>query len=158
LRLQILVALIYLACGAILLFLGGIILKENPKDRLNRVTSLMLLFAGLGPLLASIGTMGVPEGIIRAPLTRNIFYIWEFFFPFLLLFSLVFPEENRYLKRYPKFKYVIFIPHTFHLFLVLVFYEPNRIISSLDVEKMGSVARFFLDPISVVLKYAAVFF
>ena len=161
-HLQILVASIYLACGAILLFLGGIILKEDPKNRVNRVTSLMLLFAGLGPLLASLGTMirtmGVPDGFIRAPLTRNIFYIWEFFFPFLLLFSLVFPEENRYLKRYPKFKYLIFIPHIFHLFLVLVFYEPNRIISSLDVEKMGSLGRFFLDPISSVLKYVAVLF
>ncbi|MCK4384906.1 MAG: hypothetical protein KAW52_01455, partial [candidate division Zixibacteria bacterium] len=125
---QILVASVYLACGVILLFLGGIILKEDPKNRLNRVTSLMLLFAGLGPLLASLGTMiktmGVPDGFIRAPLTHNIFYVWEFFFPYLLLFSLVFPEENRYLKRYPKFKYLIFIPHTFHLFLVLVFYEP----------------------------------
>ncbi|MFQ6031511.1 MAG: PP2C family protein-serine/threonine phosphatase, partial [Candidatus Zixiibacteriota bacterium] len=157
-HLQILMASVYLACGVILLFLGGIILKEDPKNRVNRVTSLMLLFAGLGPLLASLGTMGVPAGFIRAPLARNIFYIWEFFFPFLLLFSLVFPEENRYLKRYPKFKYLIFIPHIFHLFLVLVFYEPNRIISSLDVEKMGSLARFFLNPISSVLKYVAVLF
>jgi sigma-B regulation protein RsbU (phosphoserine phosphatase) len=162
LRLQILVASVYLACGVILLFLGGIILKENPKNRVNRVTSLMLLFAGLGPLLASLGTMiritGVPDGFIRAPLTHNIFYIWEFFFPSLLLFSLVFPEENRYLKRYPKFKYLIFIPHLFHLFLVLVFYEPDRIVSSLDVEKMGSLAKFFLEPISLVLKYVAVLF
>jgi serine phosphatase RsbU (regulator of sigma subunit) len=161
LRLQILVASVYLVCGAILLFLGGIILKEDSKNRVNRVTSLMLLFAGMAPLLASLGTMiktmGVPEGFIRAPLTQNIFYIWEFFFPFLLLFSLVFPEENPYLKRYPKFKYLIFIPHIFHLFLVLVFYEPNRIISSLQVEKMGPLAKFFLGPISLVLKYAAVF-
>jgi serine phosphatase RsbU (regulator of sigma subunit) len=156
------VASVYLACGVILLFLGAIILKEDPKNRLNRVTSLMLLFAGLGPLLASLGTMirlvGIPDGFIRAPLTRNIFYIWEFFFPFLLLFSLVFPEENQYLKRRPRFKYLIFIPHAFHLFLVLVFYEPGRIISSLDVEKMGSVARFFLDPVSSLLKYVAVLF
>jgi serine phosphatase RsbU (regulator of sigma subunit) len=162
LRIQILVASVYLACGAILLFLGGIILKENPKNRLNRVTSLMLLFAGFGPLLASLGTMigavGISDGFIRAPLTRNIFYIWEFFFPFLLLFSLVFPEENRYLKIHPRFKYLIFIPHTFHLFLVLVFYEPSRMISSLDVERMGSLARFFLDPVSSLLKYVAVLF
>ena len=161
-NLQILVASVYLACGAILLFLGGIILKENPKNRLNRVTSLMLLFGGMGPLLASLGTMiqtmGVPAGFVRAPLTHNIFYIWEFFFPFLLLFSLVFPEENPYLKRYPKFKYLIFVPHIFHLFLVLVFYEPQKIISSLQVEKMGSLARFFLEPISQALKYVAVLF
>jgi serine phosphatase RsbU (regulator of sigma subunit) len=162
LSLQVLSALIYLVCGVVLLFLGGIILKEDPKNRVNRVTSLMLVFAGMAPLLASLGTMvktmGVPDGFIRAPLTHNIFYIWEFFFPLLLLFSLVFPEENPYLKRYPKLKYLIFIPYVFHLFLVLIFYDPNRIISSLDVEKMGSLARFFLDPISSVLKYVAVLF
>jgi serine phosphatase RsbU (regulator of sigma subunit) len=160
LSLQILSALIYLVCGVVLLFLGGTILKEDPKNRVNRVTSLMLVFAGMAPLLASLGTMvktmGVPDGFIRAPLTHNIFYIWEFFFPFLLLFSLVFPEESPYLKRYPKFKYLIFIPYVFHLFLVLVFYDPNRIIRSLDVEKMGSLARSFLDPISLLLKYVAV--
>ena len=158
---QILVASVYLACGAILLFLGGVIFRENPKSQVNRVTSFMLFFAGLAPLLASLGTFissaGEVGSFTHSLFTRNIFYVWEFFFPFLLLFSLVFPEENRYLKKYPKFKYLIFIPHIFHIILVLVFYQPDKIIRSLDVEKMGSLARFFLDPISVVLKYVAVF-
>ncbi len=159
---QILVASIYLACGTVLLFLGGVILREDPKSQVNRITSFMLFFAGLAPLLASLGTFISPAGevdsLARSPFTRNIFYVWEFFFPFLLLFSLVFPQENRYLKKYPKFKYLIFIPHIFHIILVLVFYQPDKIIRSLDVEKMGSLAKFFLDPISLVLKYVAVFF
>jgi len=159
---QILVASVYLACGAILLFLGGVILREDPKSQVNRVTSLMLFFAGLAPLLASLGTFissaGEADSFARSPFTRNIFYVWEFFFPFLLLFSLVFPQENRYLKKYPKFKYLIFIPHIFHIILVLIFYQPERIIRSLNVEQMGSLAKFFLDPISLVLKYVAVFF
>jgi len=157
---QVLVASVYLACGAILLFLGGVIFREDPKSQVNRVTSLMLFFAGLAPLLASLGTfissVGEVDSLARSPFTQNIFYVWEFFFPFLLLFSLLFPEENRYLKRYPKFKYLIFVPHVFHIILVLVFYQPDKIIKSLDVEKMGSLAKFFLDPISLVLKYVAV--
>ena len=159
---QILVASVYLACGAILLFLGGVILREDPKSQVNRITSLMLFFAGLAPLLASLGTFvssaGEADSFARSPFTHNIFYVWEFFFPFLLLFSLVFPEENRYLKKYPKLKYLIFIPHVFHIILVLVFYQPEKIIRSLDVEKMGALAKFFLDPISLVLKYVAVLF
>jgi len=161
-NLQVLVASVYLACGAILLFLGGVILREDPRSQVNRVTSFMLFFAGLGPLLASLGTFiksaGGTHTLARSPFTHNIFYVWEFFFPFLLLFSLVFPEENRYLKRYPRFKYLIFVPHIFHIILVLIFYQPDKIIRSLDVEKMGSVARFLLDPLSLILKYVAVFF
>jgi serine phosphatase RsbU (regulator of sigma subunit) len=159
---QVLVAAIYLACGALLLFLGVVILRENAKSQINRVTSFMLFFAGLGPLLASLGTFirsaGEAESFVSSAFTQNIFYVWEFFFPLLLLFSLVFPEENRYLRRRPKLKYLIFIPHVFHIIQVLVFYQPEKIIRSLDVAKLGPMARFFLDPISMVLKYAAVFF
>jgi serine phosphatase RsbU (regulator of sigma subunit) len=158
---QVLVASIYLACGAILLFLGGVIIRENAKSQVNQVTSFMLFFAGLAPLLASLGTFissaGEADSFARSPFTHNIFYVWEFFFPFLLLFSLVFPQENPYLKRYPKFKYLIFTPHVFHIILVLIFYQPEKIIKSLDVEKMGYLAKFFLDPLSLVLKYVAVF-
>ena len=162
-NLQILVISVYLACGAILLFLGGVIFKEDPKNRVNRATSLMLFFAGLGPLLASLGIFltsgnGAAPLVASSPFTHNIFYVWEFFFPSLLLFSLVFPEQNSYLKRYPRLKYLIFLPHIFHTILVLIFYQPEKIIRSLDVEKMGSLARFFLDPISLVLKYVAVIF
>ncbi len=162
-NLQILVISVYLACGAILLFLGGVIFKEDTKNRVNRATSLMLFFAGLGPLLASLGIFltsgsGAQPLVASSPFTHNIFYIWEFFFPSLLLFSLVFPEQNSYLKRYPRLKYLIFLPHIFHIILVLIFYQPEKIIRSLNVEKMGSLARFFLDPISLILKYVAVIF
>jgi sigma-B regulation protein RsbU (phosphoserine phosphatase) len=159
---QVLVAAIYLACGAVLLFLGVVILRENARSLINRVTSFMLFFAGLGPLLASLGTFirsaGEAESFVSSAFTQNIFYVWEFFFPLLLLFSLLFPEENRYLKRRPKLKYLIFIPHVFHIIQVLIFYQPEKIIRSLDVAKLGPVARFFLDPITLVLRYAAVFF
>jgi serine phosphatase RsbU (regulator of sigma subunit) len=158
---QVLVASVYLACGAILLFLGGVILRENPKNQVNQITSLMLIFAGLAPLLASLGifilSAGRDDSFVHSPFTQNIFYVWEFFFPLLLLFSLVFPEERPFLKKYPRFKYLVFIPHVFHMILVLIFYQPEKIIRSLDVQKMGALARFFLDPISLVIKYVAVF-
>ena len=159
---QVLVASIYLACGVILLFLGGVILRENPKNQVNRITAFMLFFAGLAPILASLGTFigsaSETGAVAQSPFTRNIFYVWEFFFPFLLLFALLFPQKHRYLVRYPKLRYLIFIPHVFHIIQVLVFYQPERIIRSLDIERMGSLARFFLDPISLALKYVAVIF
>jgi serine phosphatase RsbU (regulator of sigma subunit) len=159
---QVLVASVYLACGAILFFLGGVILRENPKSQVNQITSLMLFFAGLAPLLASFGTFiisaGQADSFVSSPFTQNILYVWEFFFPLLLLFSMVFPRESPFLKKYPRFMYLVFIPHIFHMILVLIFYQPDKIIRSLDVQKMGALARFFLDPISLVIKYVAVFF
>jgi len=163
LNLQILVVSVYIACGAILFFLSGVILKEDSRNRVNRATSLMLFFGGLGPVLASLGIFltsggGAETFVASSPFTHNIFYVWEFFFPSLLLFSLIFPEQNTYLKRYPRIKYLIFLPHIFHTILVLIFYQPEKIIRSLNVEQMGSLARFFLDPISLVLRYVAVIF
>ncbi len=159
---QVVAACIYLACGVVLLFLGGVILREDSRSQVNRTTAFMLVFAGLAPLLAALGTFissaGQADSLARSPFTRNIFYVWEFFFPFLLLFSMLFPEKHRYLKRYPKLQYIIFIPHAFHMLQVLVFYQPEQLIRSLDVEKMGSLARFFLDPLSVALRYVAILF
>jgi hypothetical protein len=118
----------------VLLFLGGVILREDSRSQVNRTTALMLVFAGLAPLLAALGTFissaGQADSLARSPFTRNIFYVWEFFFPFLLLFSLLFPEKHRYLKRYPKLQYIIFIPHAFHMLQVLVFYQPEQLIRS----------------------------
>lgn len=91
-----LVAGIYLVCGIVLFFLGVAILSEDYRGRLNRITSLMLFFAGSGPVFAAFGTVLKASGI--SPTTSlfytNIFFLWELFFPQLLLFSLIFPSEN----------------------------------------------------------------
>jgi serine phosphatase RsbU (regulator of sigma subunit) len=156
---QLLVGGIYLVCGIILFFLGVIILRENPQNRINRVTSLMLFFAGLGPLFGALGTIlksvGHSSILEKSIFYQNIFYFWELFFPQLLLFSLLFPEEHPFIKKLPRLKYIIFIPHLFHCFLVLVFYDPQKVINLLDVEKMGSAAKILLDPISYILRLFA---
>jgi serine phosphatase RsbU (regulator of sigma subunit) len=156
---QLLVGGIYLACGIILFFLGVIILRENAQNRINRVTSLMLFFAGLGPLFGALGTIlksvGYSSILENSIFYQNIFYFWELFFPQLLLFSLLFPEEHPFIKKFSRLKYIIFIPHIFHCFLVLIFYDPSKIINFLDVEKMGSVAKIILDPISYILRWFA---
>ena len=156
---QLLVGAIYLACGVVLFFLGVIILRENVQSRINRVTSLMLFFAGLGPLFGALGTIlksvGFSSTLENSIFYQNIFYFWELFFPQLLLFSLLFPQEHPFIRKFPRLKYIIFIPHLFHCFLVLIFYEPEKIINLLDVEKMGSLAKIILEPISYLLRLLA---
>jgi len=113
----------YLACGALLLFLSTIIWRENPKSQVNRTTAFMLGFAGLGPVFAavgySLGKTGFDPSTGGEPFFRSLQYLWELFFPFLLLFSLEFPVRQPYLTRHPRIKYVLFIPHIFHIVLMV---------------------------------------
>jgi len=156
---ELLIGAIYLVCGIILLFLGVVILRENAQNRINQVTSLMLFFAGLGPLFGALGTIlksvGLSATLERSIFYQNIFYFWELFFPQLLLFSLLFPRQHPFVLKFPRLKYIIFIPHIFHALLVLIFYEPDRIIRLLDVERMGSTTKIILEPVSYLLRLMA---
>jgi serine phosphatase RsbU (regulator of sigma subunit) len=79
----------------------------------------MLFFAGLGPLLSGSGLVlerSLREGaVLYTSMVQNFEYLWEFYFPSLLLFALSFPRENRALSRYPVIGLVIFLPYIFHL-------------------------------------------
>jgi serine phosphatase RsbU (regulator of sigma subunit) len=143
---------IYLIIGIGLFFLALIIIRENPKARVNKVTSLMLFFAGLGPVLGVCGTIlhSISPKFSESVFWQNIFLMWEFFFPQLLLFSLIFPEEREVIRKFSRVKYLIFLPHVFHMFLVLVFYDPERITASLTVERADSLIAIFLQPLSFV--------
>jgi serine phosphatase RsbU (regulator of sigma subunit) len=46
---------------------------------------------------------------------ENFEYLWEFYFPSLLLFALTFPRENRALQRFPALGFLIFLPYILHL-------------------------------------------
>ncbi len=125
---QIVIAVLYLALGAILIWLGIVILRENSKSRINRITSLMLWFAGLGPVFAAIGAT-LPSNQANAALPTtfpySLFFLWELFFPQLLLFSFYFPIENPLVERFPKGRYLIFTPHLFHWVWITFFSRLN---------------------------------
>ena len=120
---QVIAIIGFLLGGTVLLLIGLVIWRVNPRRKENGVTGLMLCFASLGPLMGGIGLILDklnPGGIaLYAPFLANFFYIWEFFFPFLLLFALVFPQENPFYLKHPWIKYLIFLPHTFHFFSIL---------------------------------------
>ena len=54
-----LLATVNLVLGGLVFLLGFVILRENPRQRLNRVVSMMLFFGGLGGILAAL-TLLVP--------------------------------------------------------------------------------------------------
>jgi sigma-B regulation protein RsbU (phosphoserine phosphatase) len=150
------IAGIYLAGGLVLFLLGTVILRENPQERINRVTGTMMFFGGLGPILAAFGNVIAslrPEaGVLQSGFYFNFFYLWEFFFPQLVFFSLIYPREHTAIRRHPRIWMWIFLPHLFHLLFILIFSSPDQIISLLDPGDLGGRLGPLVEVIQVLLK------
>lgn len=123
-------ATVNLVLGGLAFLLGMLILRENPWQRLNRVTALMLFFGGFGSLLAALGFFGTSTAPAQAvnPV-QSLAYLWEFFFPSLFLFACLFPSERRFARALgapgrprflPPFEVLVFLPHLVHFLVLLV--------------------------------------
>src|SRR5438093_12555960 len=98
-------ATLNLVLGGLVFLLGLLILRENPRQRLNRVVSLMMFFGGFGALLTALGLLPGRAGTEAAAAVsaagakgtvQHFAYVWEFFFPSLFLFACLFPQERRF--------------------------------------------------------------
>jgi len=132
-------SLAYFLTGGFLIFLAITITRDNFTNRLNRVTGGMLLFAGLGPVFMAMGKVigqSTTSGafFVDSPV-YNLYYIWELFYPFLLIFSWAFPVDRFRLFKHPRFQFMIFIPQIMHLVLVLFF---DQIVGFFDILKVRS--------------------
>lgn len=139
-------ATINLVLGGLVFLLGILILRESPRQRLNRVVSLMMFFGGFGALLTALGLLqaaraGVPVTVGAAGAAaagaaaaapsdsvRHFAYLWEFFFPSLFLFACLFPQERRFARRrrplglrwIPPFEVLVYLPHLVHFGLLFL--------------------------------------
>ena len=119
-------ATVNLVLGGLVFLLGFVILRENPRQRLNRVVSLMLFFGGFGAVLAALSLL-VPGTGGGAGLQANVAYVWELFFPTAFLLASIFPEERPFTRPFllpggvktPSFSVLVYAPHAFHFVLVL---------------------------------------
>ncbi|NNF06367.1 MAG: SpoIIE family protein phosphatase [Candidatus Eisenbacteria bacterium] len=139
--------------------LGVIILRENARQRINLVVSAMLFFGGLGSIIGALGLLASLSGpdfeetFASRDFFQNLAYIWEFFFPALLLFATVFPTERAIAKRFRGYTLLVFVPHVFH-FLLLVglgWFMPTLTNSSLSVPSL-------VQPVVQVLGWLATIF
>jgi serine phosphatase RsbU (regulator of sigma subunit) len=109
----------YLVCGVVIFLLGLTLLRVGRSSAPTRAAALMLFFAGLGPLLSGSGLIlerSLREGVVLyTSMVENFEYLWEFYFPSLLVFALSFPRENRLLNRFPVIGVAIFLPYILHL-------------------------------------------
>jgi len=154
---------IFLASGLLLMLLGSVIFREGTGRRLNRVTATMLFFGGLGALMSALGstltspaTASVLEAAGEAPVgipnIREFAVLWEFFFPTLVLFSLIFPREADSLKRHPRLSWLIYLPYFLHLVVVVLSLD-STVLDISDMRAPGGL----LGPFLAVFKMALFF-
>lgn len=147
--------LIYLVCGAVLFLLGFLIFREDSTRRLNRITAIMLFLAGLGPILGAFGLLlqqaGSPAEVDFTFLNR-LYNIWEFFFPQLVLFSLVFPVEHHLLKAHPQLPVLLFVPHAFQLLLSLALPDPSHLPALRQLLGLTQSWPALLQPLKILLQ------
>ena len=129
---SLILASINLSLGGLVFLLGLLILRENPRQRLNRVVSLMLFFGGFGSVLSALGFLVARADLMRATMptpgsVQNVAYLWEFFFPTVFLLASIFPEERSFTRRGrglqrlffgTSFELLVFLPHAVHFLLL----------------------------------------
>lgn len=148
-----LTSIVYLTVGVLLSLIGILIFRENPAQRINRATAVMILLAALAPIMGAFGLLiSRMNGQLKLDieLFKRIFLIWEFFFPQLLYFSLIFPRERKYLQNYPKVIYFLYLPHVFHFLVVLLFRSPDSIMSLANVTQLNSQSSTLLQPLMLI--------
>ncbi len=118
-----LLASFYFICGAAIIFLAVLIMRFSSRDVSTWSTALVMLFAGIGPILGAIGVIilrNLPEGTyLFENVIESFDYTWEFFFPALLLMAFVYPKRYPIWKYLRRFAFILFLPHVFHLLMVL---------------------------------------
>ena len=121
-----LLASVNLVLGGLVFLLGLVILRENPKQRLNHIVSMLLFFGGFGVVLAGFALLQ-PAASPGAAVTENAVYLWELFFPTAFVLATIFPEEHGILRafrlpeglRWNGFIALVFAPHIVHFALVM---------------------------------------
>jgi serine phosphatase RsbU (regulator of sigma subunit) len=138
----------YFVAGIIIFFLAVAILRQSARNIVNWATALVLFFASFGPILGAMSYLLEQNPRAGTVLFKNLVasfdYIWEFFFPSLVLFALVYPRRNR-LWRYIKYVvFLLFLPHLFHLVMLIFLIgrvNPERMFHGLS-ELRGSLSLF----------------
>jgi len=115
----------------------------------------MIFFAGLGTFLGAFGFLfqTLPDNT-RADLDflRRGFLIWEFFFPLMVYFALIFPRESSFLRRFPKVIYFVYLPYIFHFLIVLIFTDAEQIRNLVTISGFEGKVKLFFLPIYYFIK------
>ena len=158
---NILFALFYGLSGILLILLGFAIFRDNPAERLNRITSLMLGWGGIGAFFGALHLLLTQYNLVVSFIEVQNYTdlaksIWEFFFPQLLLFALIFPNEHPVLRAKKWISVVIFIPHIFHFLIILM--APQLVLEDLSTFVQGTLPLTLAQLLIIIFKLIAFIF
>jgi len=118
-----LLSFFYLAGGVFIFLLGLTILRSGRRSSPTRATALILFFAGLGPILSAssiiLQSTLREDVVVYRSMVENFEYLWEFYFPSLLLFALSYPREHRFAPSFVVMGLILFAPYIVHLITVM---------------------------------------
>lgn len=113
----------YFVSGVVMFLLAVTIVRQSGRSAVSWFTALVLFFASFGPLLGAVGyllELNPREGtLVFRNVSASFAYVWEFFFPSLVLFALVFPRRHRAWGFARRFVWALFLPHLFHLVMLI---------------------------------------
>ncbi len=155
---EIVKTILYFLSGGFLIFLAITITRDSFSSRLNRVTGAMLGFAGLGPIFMALGTVIIKSATAPVDFEESTLYsfyhLWEFFFPFLLVFSWIYPIDRFRDFRHQRLLYIVFIPQVIHLIVVLFFGDLTQLLAALEIGPgEESMSALILRPLSRLLTW-----
>lgn len=148
--------------GGFLIFLAVTVTRDNFKNRLNRIAGAMLFFAGLGPLFLAMGTVISISAPVAVSFEDVPSYgnhkVWEFFFPFLILFAAVYPVDQLRNFRYRWIKYLIFVPPLLHLIILTSFDQLSGFLSIFAKETtQEGISSIILKPLGQIFAWLQIF-
>ena len=144
---SIFLATLNLMVGGLVFLLGLVILRENSRQKLNRAVAFMLFFGGLGSIVTAIDFItpaetGPRDASFIPTVSQNFSYLWEFFFPTLLVFASVFPRERSFRRKVRSFELLVYLPHAFHFLLLLGLSLAGPRIETLSLDVPGVLRPF----------------
>ncbi|MDZ7330857.1 MAG: SpoIIE family protein phosphatase [candidate division KSB1 bacterium] len=148
-----LTSVVYLTIGVVLCLIGILIFRESPSQRVHRATAVMIFLASLGPIMGAFGLILNRMGSkinLDVELFRRIFLVWEFFFPQLLYFSMIFPRERGLIRQHPRTIYLIYLPHFLHFWVVWLFRSPDSFMAIASQIVSNYNSELLLRPILLV--------
>lgn len=124
--------------GGTLFFLAVTALRDNFFSRLNVVSALLFLVAGLTPIFWSLSSVIQQYPSSSDPFDESrlysLRYATELFFPMLIMFSLAITARLAFRPGRRFLKYLIFLPQSLHLVAALVFTNVDSLFNSLVIE------------------------
>ncbi|MEW5797262.1 MAG: hypothetical protein AB1772_13015, partial [Candidatus Zixiibacteriota bacterium] len=156
-QLELVHSLIFFLIGGFLVFMAITVTRDNFASHANRAAGAMLFFAGVGPLALAIGYVvqitSADPAVFRSYTLYNLYHVWEFFFPALLVFSWLFPVDRMHRVRHHRLRYLVIVPQLIHLSLALTYQRLVGLLNTLvESSAATNLTGMILKPVAWVFQ------